>query len=149
LNIGNGKIPVDSITNCISFPLNFCVIASFIEQLIQKVFSQTVANYKNHQWLCERAILAAKNTDVNAINYAIQEQIPSESVIYKFINRVMNLKEVVNYSIEFLNLLDFSGVSPHRLSPTILLRNINHLDCAMELDLLSRNYCQMLSKRKF
>lgn len=130
LDIGNGKVPVDADTKYISFPLNFCVIVPSIEQLIQKVFPQIATNYKNHQWLCERAILAAKNTDVNAINYAIHEQIAGESVTYKSIDSVMNADEILNYPIEFLNSLDLSGVPPHRLSlkigaPIILLRNIN------------------------
>jgi len=60
LNVGNGKVQVDSATNRISFPLHFCGIVPSVEQLVQKVFPQIVANYKNHQWLCERAILAAK-----------------------------------------------------------------------------------------
>lgn len=77
-----------------------------------------------------RAILAAKNNDVNAINYAIQEQIAGDCVTYKSIDSVMNADEVVNYPIEFLNSLDLPGVPPHILSlkigtPIILLRNIN------------------------
>jgi hypothetical protein len=35
-----------------------------------------VEHYQNHQWLSERAILAAKNNDVNAINFSIQNEIP-------------------------------------------------------------------------
>jgi ATP-dependent DNA helicase PIF1 len=74
--------------------------------------------------------LAATNTDVNAINHAIQEQIAGDSVTYKSIDSVMNADEVVNYPIEFLNSLDLPGVPPHKLSlkvgvPIILLRNIN------------------------
>jgi len=80
LNIVNGKLSVCSATNCILFLLHFCVIVSSIEQLIQIVFPQIVANYKIYQWFCERAILAAKNIDVNAINYTTQEQIPDESL---------------------------------------------------------------------
>jgi len=57
-----------------------------------------------------------KNTDLNAINYAVQEQIPGESVIYKSIDSVMNPEEVVNYPTEFFNSLDLSGVPLYRLS---------------------------------
>jgi len=71
-----------------------------------------------------------KNIDVNAINYAIKERIPGESVMYKSIDSVMNPEEVVNYPTEFSNSLDLFGVPPHRLSLEIgsliiLLRNIN------------------------
>ena len=101
-----------------------------IEQLIQNVFPQISENYKNHEWLCERAIVAAKNNDVNAINNIIQEQIAGKCTTYKSIDAIMDTDEIVNYPIAFFNSLDISGVPPHILSlkvgaPIILLRNIN------------------------
>jgi hypothetical protein len=33
------------------------------------VFSNIAQNYKDHVWLSERVILAAKNVDVNEINF--------------------------------------------------------------------------------
>ena len=35
LDIGNGKVLIDAIKMCISFPANFCTIVPSIEQLIQ------------------------------------------------------------------------------------------------------------------
>lgn len=130
LDIGNGKVPIDAETKCITFPSNFCVIVPSIEQLIQKVYPEIRTNYKNHDWLFERAILAATNNDVNAINKTIQDQIVGESVTYKSIDSVMNADEVVNYPIEFLNSLELPGIPPHILTlkvgaAIILLRNIN------------------------
>lgn len=98
---------------------------------MQIFFPQIVVNYKNHQWLCQRATLTAKNTDLNTINHAIQEQIIGESVVYKSINSVMNLEKAVNYPTALFNLLDLSEVSQHRLINSkskrriILLHNIN------------------------
>ncbi|KAF0770191.1 ATP-dependent DNA helicase PIF1-like [Aphis craccivora] len=75
--------------------------------------------------------IAAKNTDLNTINHAIQEQIIGESVVYKSINSVMNLEKAVNYPTALFNLLDLSEVSQHRLINSkskrriILLHNIN------------------------
>lgn len=130
LDIGNEKIPIDALTKCISFPSNFCVIVPSIEELIKNVFPRIATNYKNHEWLCERAILPAKNSDVNAINNEIQGEIAGECTSYKSIDTVMNTDETVNYPIEFLNSLDLPGLPPHILSlkigvPIILLRNIN------------------------
>ncbi|GFS49323.1 ATP-dependent DNA helicase [Trichonephila clavipes] len=87
-------------------------------------------NYKSNQWVSERAILAAKNIDVNLINCSIQNQIPEEETTYKSIDTVVNQDESVHYPIEFLNSLDLPGMPPHILSlkigsTIILLRNIN------------------------
>ena len=74
LDIGNDKIEVDETTQCITLPENFCRIAKSTNGLIAKVFPNLSQNYKNNQWVSERAILAAKNIDVpvNLINCTIQ-----------------------------------------------------------------------------
>lgn len=69
--------------------------------------------------------MTAKNTDLNTINHAIQEQIIGESVVYKSINSVMNLKEAKNYPTALFNLLDLSEVSQHRLINSKSLCNGN------------------------
>ncbi|XP_067129653.1 uncharacterized protein [Centruroides vittatus] len=130
LDIGNGKMAIDRSTQCITLPTNFCKITSTKDKLIQKVFPNIARNYKNHQWLSARAILAAKNNDVNDINFSIQNRIPGEATTYKSIDTVINQDEVVNYPTEFLNSLDLPGMPPHILTlkigvPIILLRNIN------------------------
>ena len=100
------------------------------EQLIQNVFPQIAMNYENHECLCERAILAEKNNDVNVINSVIEEQILGEYTTYKPSDTIMNMDEIVNYPIDFFNSLDIPGVLQHVLSlkigvHIILLRNIN------------------------
>ncbi|GFS89895.1 ATP-dependent DNA helicase [Trichonephila clavipes] len=130
MDIGNGRMEIDESTQCITLPANFCKITESIDELVQKVFPNIAQNYKNHQWLSTRAILAAKNIDVNTINFTIQHGIPSETTTYKSIDTVENQDEVVNYPTEFLNSLDLPGMPPHVLTlkigvPIILLRNIN------------------------
>jgi hypothetical protein len=44
-----------------------------------QIFPNIHTNYKNHDWLSERAILAAKNKDVYELNI-IQSNIQSEAV---------------------------------------------------------------------
>ena len=39
------------------------------------MFSKIAQNYENHLWLSERAILAAKNKDVDKLNIIIQGKI--------------------------------------------------------------------------
>ena len=117
-----------SVSHCQQF--FFFNMASNKDELIQNVFPNIAGNYKNHQWLSERAILAATNNDVNFINLKIQNGIPGEATTYKSIDTLMNQDEVVNYPTEFLNSLNLPGMPPHILTlkkgvPIILLRNIN------------------------
>lgn len=103
---------------------------SSIQDVDQKVFPNLSLNYKNHDWLCERAILAPKNIDVNQINERIQLQIPGETTKYKSIDTVVDDDQIVNYPIELLNSLEPPGMPPHILflkvgSPIMLLRNLD------------------------
>ncbi|GFQ78164.1 ATP-dependent DNA helicase, partial [Trichonephila clavata] len=74
LDIGNGQLPIDE-TRQISLPDNFCNLVTSKEELIEKVFHNIQINYRNHDWLSERAILAAKNKDVYQLNNLIQSSI--------------------------------------------------------------------------
>lgn len=130
LNMGEGKIKMDPITNEITLPDNFCKIQTSIEDVISTVFPNLKKNYKDHDWLCERAILAPKNENVNKLNERIQMQLPGVTMEYKSIDSVTIENETVNYPIEFLNSMDPIGMPPHILklkigSPIMLLRNLN------------------------
>lgn len=130
LEFGNGKIPTDPTTNCITFPPDFCKMTQSIEELIDSVFPNIERNFKNEQWLSERALLAAKNIDVNSINSVILNKISETAATYKSIDTVMRDEDAVNYPVEFLNSLDVPGFPPHLLKlkigvPIILLRNID------------------------
>lgn len=130
LTIGNGRVPVDESSGLISFPQNFCNFVSSKDELINKVFPNIITNYKNNEWLSERAILAAKNKDVDDLNYIIQNDIIGTMHLFKSIDCVTNEDEATNYPIEFLNSLDVPGLPPHNLhlkvgSVVIMLRNIN------------------------
>ncbi|GFX31330.1 ATP-dependent DNA helicase [Trichonephila clavipes] len=129
LDIGNGQLPIDE-TRQISLPDNFCNLVTSKEELISKVFPNIQINYRNHNWLSERAVLAAKNKDVYRLNHFIQSSIQSEVIIYKSIDTVVEADDVVNYPSEFLNSLDLPGMTPHILKlkigvPVIMLRNVN------------------------
>lgn len=130
LRIGNGQIPVDTSSGLISIPPTICQFNSTKDELITKVYPNIGQNYRNCDWLSARAILAAKNIDVNDLNWTIQNQIPGELRSYKSIDRIENEEDVVNYPVEFLNSLDLPGMPPHHLrlkvgSVIIMLRNIH------------------------
>ncbi|XP_055836640.1 ATP-dependent DNA helicase PIF1-like [Episyrphus balteatus] len=130
LDIGNGKVPVHENTGCIKLQPDFCTIINTQNTLIHHIFPDVQTQYKNLEWLSERAILAAKNVDVNELNSKIQELLPGDLVSYKSVDTVCDPNEAVNYPNEFLNSLDMPGMPPHHLklkvgSPVILLRNLN------------------------
>lgn len=130
LNMGDGKLPILPETQEISFPMNFCQLQPSVEDLEKNVFPNIENNFRNHDWLCERAILAPKNDDVNRINNKIQLKIPGAITKYKSIDTVVEEDEAVNYPVEFLNSLEPSGLPSHILtlkvgSPILLLRNLN------------------------
>jgi len=66
------------------------------------VFSSVGANYRNHVWLSERAILAAKNKNVDDMKIKIQSQITGQLHSFKSIDSITNPDEVVHYPIEFV-----------------------------------------------
>lgn len=79
--------------------------------------------------MCQRAILAARNSSVDEINDIILNKLPGESVNYISIDNVMDQEDSVHYPQEFLNSLTPSGFPPHSLklktgTPIILLRNL-------------------------
>jgi len=130
LAIGNGKLPVDSISGRIQLPAEFCNLVTSKNELVEKVFPNILTNYKNHKWLSERAILAAKNKDVHEINKIILTKIRDQAVLYKSVDTVLEPNEAVHYPSEFLNSLDLPGFPTHVQQlkigvPIILLRNIN------------------------
>ncbi|XP_050340137.1 uncharacterized protein LOC126766381 [Bactrocera neohumeralis] len=130
LDIGDGKVDVHENTRCIKLQTDFCTIVDSQNTLIDHIFADVHTQYANRKWLAERAILAAKNVDVNGLNLKIQQLLPGDLVSYKSIDGVCDINETVNYPIEFLNSLDLPGMPPSHLqlkvgSPIILLRNLN------------------------
>lgn len=104
--LDNGLIPVDVSNGLISFPENFCEFTSSKEELITKVFPSIEDNYKHLDWIHERAILAAKNKDVDSLNCIIQSKIAGKFCLYKPVDSVTDENEATNYSSEFLNSLE-------------------------------------------
>ncbi|XP_076256114.1 uncharacterized protein LOC143193678 [Rhynchophorus ferrugineus] len=90
---------------------------------IQKIIQSKLADE-------ERAILAAKNVDVDRFNLKIQQLLPGDLVSYKSVDTVCDTTEAVNFPTEFLYLLDLPAMLTHNLqlkvgSPIILLHNLN------------------------
>ncbi|CAB3250344.1 unnamed protein product [Arctia plantaginis] len=103
------------------------LLSGDFRQTLPSTFPDIQNNYLNHEWLSQRAILAAKNVDVDEINFQL---LPGDLMSFKSIDTVVDENESVNFPIEFLNSLDIPGMPPHNIllkigSPIILLRNLN------------------------
>jgi hypothetical protein len=76
---------------------DFCTIIDSQDAFIDQIFSNVHRQYTNHEWLAERAILVAKNVDVNELNLKTH-LLPGDLVSYKSIDTVCDATETVNYS---------------------------------------------------
>ncbi|QQP50759.1 ATP-dependent DNA helicase, partial [Caligus rogercresseyi] len=128
LQIGNGQLPQDQDGH-----ISMAGIGNFVatpQQLCHTVYPNLNENHANHEWLCERAILAPTNETVGSINSNLLKQIPGEERSYRSVDSVTETDQVTHYPTEFLNSLDPSGLPPHILTlkhgcPIILLRNLD------------------------
>ncbi|GBL59615.1 hypothetical protein AVEN_177212-1 [Araneus ventricosus] len=86
--IGEDTFPTDS-NGEISFIDDFCTQVKTVEELITEIYPSRAENCKNHDWLGERALLAAKNDAVHELNSRIQEMIPAPVAEYRSIDTVV------------------------------------------------------------
>lgn len=128
LAVGEGRFPTDE-----HGTISLDGLANRVKstnELCNKVFPNLKTEYKNKKWLSERAILASKNTVVEALNESLIQQIPGECKIYKSINKAVHEQEECDFPPELLASLKPLGLPPHMLSlkvgsPIMLLRNLD------------------------
>ena len=82
LLLGEGRIPTEPDSSKITFPPGFCNMVQSVGELIEKVFPNIATNFSNGEWICERAILAPKNEQVNSINAQILNSLPGPVLTY-------------------------------------------------------------------
>lgn len=132
LLIGDGKIP--HFENKINIDRDLGKRVISIEYLISKVYPHIVEiENKDYQWMCQRTILAARNSSVDEINDLILARLPGDIVTYISIYNVMDQKVAVYYPQEFLNSLNPSDFPLHSLklkigASIILLKNLKPLN---------------------
>ena len=135
MHIGNGNYPIISDTeDNIYLPLDMIIPKGNLTDLIDFVYSNLNENYRNTDYIVNRAILTPKNVDVEKISELILSRLPGDFVIYPSADSV-DLSENSNtlqsqvYSPEFLRSLKIPGLPPGELklkvgTPIILLRNL-------------------------
>lgn len=70
-------MPIDPTVGLITFSTDICQVVNSKKDSIESVFPNIAQQYKNHDWLSERVILAVKNKDVYELNWTIQNNIDS------------------------------------------------------------------------
>ncbi|KAD4586012.1 hypothetical protein E3N88_23613 [Mikania micrantha] len=103
--------------------------------LIHFIYDNDTLLHPTPAALCGKAIICPTNEHIEDINSMIIKIVPSTSVTYTSTDNVIPLTGSqgdikVLYPLEYLNLLNFSGLPPHSLelklnAPIILFRNIN------------------------
>ena len=100
-------------------------------RLIDHVYGSfdDVAN-RQHSHLIERAILAPRNKDVDALNAHAVASFPGEEFIYSSADRVADETQAHMFPPEYLHTINPPGFAPHELRlkvgiPIILLRNVS------------------------
>ena len=128
--LGDGKAPQHPNKGLIQFPCNFCNIVCSVDELKANVLPDIHHNYRRHEWLCERGILALKSDCIHTLNLQIQNILPTNCRTDKSVDVVMDPSQAVLYPVEFLNSLEPTGIPPHNLElkigvPIMLLRNLD------------------------
>jgi hypothetical protein len=147
LNVGNSNLPaiakeesVDpdwiKIPSHMRLPAEDCSLRG----LIRTSYPDHRCHSGGAMYLMQRSILAPKNTDVDEVNNAILESLSEESHTYLSVNSLTPTEEGASvaagvsmdslYPVEFLNILQFSGIANHKLElkvgvPILLLCNLN------------------------
>ena len=109
-------------------PQSVCV--NNFDELMNSIYPNIEENYKDSEWLSERAILVPRNVEVIELNQNLLEKLPGDPKTYKSFDKVMIDTDASKYPIEFLNSLDPPGVPQHTLNLKVgcvvmLIRNLN------------------------
>ena len=136
IDIGHGRLTDDD--DNVDIPSDFCCPHNTVESLIEEIYpSITTPLHPPHidQFFSERAILSARNADVNSLNHTILDLLPGDMIEAQSADSVMNdddnhQDEELLYPPEYLNSITTSGLPLARLRmkigcPLMLLRNLD------------------------
>jgi ATP-dependent DNA helicase PIF1 len=137
LQIGDGKNTNDEGDDWVKIPKDIILHKGEDpkEEIVKSTYPNLQQNYRDREFLEERAILCPRNETVEKINDYIMSQIQGEEVTYLSLDTVC--KATMKYNTmenmcptEFLNKMTIPGIPNHELKlkvglPVMLLRNIN------------------------
>jgi hypothetical protein len=124
LDVGNGTCGDGQLT----IPEAMMTEQETLESLTNSVFPDLMRRYSDTAWMAERAIMSPTNKEVDEVNNYIIQKIPGEETVFKSIDSTE--EESPDYTPEFLNTIEISGLPPHLLkikkgAMVILLRNMD------------------------
>ena len=124
VKVGNG----DAGEGVLAIPERMRLEKETINCLVDNIFPDIEQRYTDTKWLANRAILCPSNKEVDEVNEEVLRRLPGEERILKSIDTTE--ENSPEYTPEFLNSLEMSGIPPHllKLKPgciVILLRNMD------------------------
>ncbi|XP_026378650.1 uncharacterized protein LOC113273096 [Papaver somniferum] len=165
LDLGDGKLPEKAIEGkdeeptWIKIPDDLLIKADEnpIEAIVDAVYPDLIARFKDKNYLRERCILAQKNEIVDHINDYVVSMLPGEEHVFLSSDSISPQSydfenAELSYNQEYLNAQKLSGVPNHVLRlkldvPIMLTRNINpSAGFATVRDSLLPKYAQELFK---
>ena len=84
----DGKIDMTVIANIVRSP----------QDLTERVFPNVAQQHMDKDWLCERAILAPRNNDVDSLNDALLRKIPGQKRTYHSVDKMVDREQQVLYT---------------------------------------------------
>jgi hypothetical protein len=134
------KVSVDPDWIKISFHMRLLIEDCNLRGLIQTIYLDHQPHSGDAMYFMQCSILAPKNIDVDEVNNAILESLSKELHTYLNVDSLVSTEEGANvvarvsmdslYPVDFLNILQFSNITNHKLElkvgmPILLLRNFN------------------------
>ncbi|KAF5185695.1 hypothetical protein FRX31_024718 [Thalictrum thalictroides] len=127
LKLGEGKLPTTSVDeydeqSWIKIPEDLLIENSgdSVNQIIEAIYPNVSTRFGEPNYLKDRCILTPTNDCVDAVNKEVLSRIPTSSRIYASADTISPVSEStieqdLNYSMEYLNNLEVSGLPNHLL----------------------------------
>lgn len=100
-----------------------------IQKLIKAIFPNLEKNAHSAEYMTNRAILTAKNDQVDRLNHELISMFPGDAKVFNSFDEAIDETDK-HYDVDFLNTLTPNGLPPNKLvlkrnCPIILLRNLD------------------------
>ena len=82
LTIVDSRYPIDTSPDIVQLPENIGTFVHNVEELVSRVYPDSLSNFRNMAWLSGRCILASLNKTTHAINTALVAGEPDHWILY-------------------------------------------------------------------